>query len=65
MPPMFKGIKDGDVVMVVQGANVVTPDDVRRAVLAALEQHRAWLAVLIRSKTGAQWIPISISGRSS
>jgi serine protease Do len=59
------GIKEGDVVMVVQGASVVTPDDVRRAVRDALEQHRTWLAVLIRSKSGAQWIPISISGRSS
>jgi serine protease Do len=59
------GIKEGDVAMVVQGATVVTPDDVHRAVRDALEQHRAWLAVLIRSKSGAQWIPISISGRRS
>src|SRR5712675_642947 len=47
------GIKEGDVVMVVQGAHVITPDDVRRAVRDAEEQHRAWLAVLIRSKSGA------------
>ena len=44
---------------------MVTPDDVRRAVRDAQEQHRAWLAVLIRSRSGAQWIPISISGRNS
>jgi serine protease Do len=59
------GIKEGDVVTVVQGAIVVTPDDVRRAVRDAQEQHRAWLAVLVHSKSGAQWIPVSISGRSS
>ncbi|MEA2791941.1 MAG: serine protease Do [Acetobacteraceae bacterium] len=59
------GIKEGDVVMVVQGAHVITPDDVRRAVRDAEEQHRAWLAVLIRSKSGAQWIPISVGGKSS
>jgi serine protease Do len=59
------GIEEGDVVMVVQGATVVTPDDVRRAVRDAQEQHRARLAVLIRSKSGVHWIPISISaGRS-
>ena len=59
------GIKEGDVVMVVQGAPVTTPDDIRRVVRDAQEQHRAWLAVLIHSKNGAQWIPISISGRDS
>lgn len=55
------GIEEGDVVMVVQRATVMTPDDVRRAVRDAQVQHRAWVAVLIRSKSGAQWIPISIS----
>ena len=55
----------GQVVTVVQGATVVTPDDVRWAVRDAQEQHHAWLAVLVLSKSGAQWIPISISGRSS
>jgi serine protease Do len=59
------GIKEGDVVTIVQGVRVLTPDDVRGAVRDGLEQHRASLAVLIRSKTGAQWIPISISGRNS
>jgi serine protease Do len=59
------GIQEGDVVMVVQGATVMTPDDVRRAVRDAQEQHRTWLAVLIRTKSGAQWIPISISTKSS
>jgi serine protease Do len=59
------GIKEGDVVMIVQGAHVTTPDDVRRAVHDAQAQHRDWLAVLIRTKTGAQWIPISISAKNS
>jgi serine protease Do len=59
------GIEEGDVVMVVQGAHVMTPDDVHQAVRNAEEQHRTWLAVLIHSKSGAQWIPISISARNS
>jgi serine protease Do len=59
------GIQEGDVVMIVQGVTVVTPDDVRRAVHDAMEQHRTWLAVLIHSKSGAQWIPISINTRNS
>ena len=59
------GIREGDVVMIVQGATVVTPDDVRRAVRDAQAQHRTWLAVLLRSKSGAVWIPISISAKSS
>jgi serine protease Do len=57
------GIKEGDVVTRIQGAPVMTPDDVRRAVRDAQERHREYLAVLIRSKNGPQWIPISISGR--
>src|SRR6185437_1066512 len=54
------GVKEGDVITRVQGAPVATPDDVRRAVKDAHDQHRASLAVLIRSKTGVQWIPVSI-----
>jgi serine protease Do len=59
------GIKEGDVVMVVQGTAVLTPDDVHRAVQDAQNQHRAWLAVLIHTKTGAQWIPISVGTKTS
>ncbi len=59
------GVKEGDVITRVQGAPVVTPDDVRRAVNDAYDQHRAFLAVLVRSKSGAQWIPVSIGGRGS
>ena len=59
------GIKEGDVVMVVQDTAVQTPDDVHRAVSAAQDQHRAWLAVLIHTKTGAQWIPISVGAKTS
>jgi serine protease Do len=59
------GIQEGDVISVVQAAPVMTPDDVQRAVHDAQEQHCAYLAVLIHSKTGARWVPLSISGRSS
>jgi serine protease Do len=59
------GIKEGDVVMVVQGAAVLTPDDVHRAVQDAQAHRRARLAVLIRSKTGVQWVPISITTKTS
>jgi serine protease Do len=59
------GVKEGDVVMIVQGATVRTPDDIHRAAREAQEQHRAWVAVLIHTKTGAQWIPISVESRTS
>ncbi len=59
------GVKEGDVVMIVQGAKVATPEDIRRAVRDAARQHRMWIAVLIHSKSGTQWIPISISAKSS
>jgi serine protease Do len=59
------GIKEGDVITIVQGATVVTPDDVHRAVQDAQEQRRGWIAVLVRSKAGAQWVPISIITKTS
>ena len=59
------GLKEGDVVTIVRDTPVVTPDDVRRAVHEAQEQHRARIAVLIRSKGRSQWIPISISAKGS
>ncbi len=59
------GAQAGDVITIVQGEKVVTPDDVRRAIHDAMAKHRTWIAVLIRSKSGAQWIPISINTRNS
>jgi serine protease Do len=54
------GITAGDVVENVQGVPVTTPDDVHKAVREAHEKHLAWIAVLLRVKTGPIWIPISI-----
>jgi serine protease Do len=59
------GVKEGDVILRVQGTPVATPDDVRRAVKEAQDRHRAYLAVLLRSKSGTQWIPVSIDGGGS
>jgi serine protease Do len=57
------GVKEGDVVMIVHGAKVTTPEDIKRAVRDAEQQHRMWVAVLVHSMSGAQWIPISISAK--
>jgi serine protease Do len=57
------GAHEGDVVTIVQGARVRTPDDVRRAVRDAHDRHLGSLAVLIHSKGVARWIPISIGDR--
>ena len=54
------GIVPGDVVTAVQGAPVATPDEVRRAVQAAHEQHRPFLAVLVQGRTGTRWVSLSI-----
>jgi hypothetical protein len=39
---------------------VTTPDDVWRGIKGAHEQGRPYLAVLIHSQTGAQWVSFSI-----
>jgi serine protease Do len=56
------GIVPGDVITAAQGEPVATPDDVRRAVKAAHDQHRPYLAVLVQSKTNARWVSLSIGG---
>ena len=58
------GIVAGDVVMTVQTAPVVTPDDVRQAIETAHQQHRPSLAVLVHGKTAARWLSLSM-GRDS
>ena len=55
------GVVAGDVITVVQEMPVAAPDEVWSAVKAAHEQHQPYLAVLVQSKSGAQWLPISIS----
>ncbi len=59
------GIVPGDVVTAVQGSEVATPDDVRRAVRVAHDQRRAYLAVLVQGKTGARWVSLSIGAAGS
>jgi serine protease Do len=55
------GILPGDVITAAQGAPVATPDDVRRAVQTAHDEHRPFLAILIQSKNSARWVSLSIS----
>lgn len=59
------GIVPGDVITAVQGAPVVTPDDVRRAVRTAHDQRRPYLAVLVQGKSGARWVSLSMGGAGS
>ena len=58
------GIVPGDVITSVQGVAVTTPAQVTHAVMAAHEQHRPYLAVLIQSKDAARWVSISIGDAS-
>ena len=55
------GVVPGDVIIVVQGLPVTSPADVRRAVVRAQEQHRAFIALLLRGKSGTRWISLSVS----
>jgi serine protease Do len=59
------GVQPGNVITSVQGEPVTTPDEVWNAVRLAHEQHRPYLAVLVKSKNGEQWISISISATNS
>jgi serine protease Do len=54
------GIVAGDVVTGAQGTPVATPDDVRRAVRTAHDQHRPFLALLVQGKSGARWVSLSM-----
>jgi serine protease Do len=59
------GVVEGDVVTAVQGAPVGNPDDIRRAVRAAHELHRPYLAVLVQGKSGTRWISLSMGSAGS
>lgn len=59
------GIRRGDVIIAVQEEPVRTPDDVQRAIEKAHEFRRPYLALLIQSKTGTKWFPMSIGDPSS
>jgi serine protease Do len=59
------GVQPGSVITAVQGAPVTTPDEVWNAVKLAHEQHRPYLAVLVQSKNGEQWISLSLSATNS
>jgi S1-C subfamily serine protease len=59
------GIVAGDVVTAVQGAPVATPEEVRRAVQAAHQQQRPFLAVLLRGKSTTRWVSLSMGGPGS
>jgi len=59
------GIVPGDVITNIQGAPVASPDDVRRAIEAAHQAHRAYLAMLIHNKTDLHWVSLSITSAGS
>jgi serine protease Do len=53
------GMAAGDVITLVQGAPAATPADVERALMQAHEQHRPFIALLVRGKGGLRWISLS------
>ncbi len=53
-------IQPGNVIIAILGASVRTPNDVWRAIQEAHEHGQPYLAVLIRSGKGAQWVSFSI-----
>ena len=57
------GVFAGDVVEMVQGVNVTTPEQVRQVVANAHDEGLPYAAVLIRGKLGTRWVPISLGGR--
>ncbi len=59
------GIVPGDVIINVQGQSVATPDDVRRAIETAHKARRAYLALLVQTKTEAHWVSLSITSTGS
>ena len=59
------GFVPGDVITNVQGQPVTNPDDVRHAIQTAHEERRNYLAMLVRSKNGERWIPLSITSAGS
>jgi serine protease Do len=59
------GIQPGNIITAAQGMPVTTPDEVQQAIKSAHEFRRPFLALLIQSKTGARWFPLSIGDASS
>ncbi len=58
------GAEPGNDIISVQGEPVATPDEIWNAVKLAHEQHRWYLAVLLQSRDGPQWISIFLSTKS-
>jgi len=61
----YLGITAGNVITAVDLTPVATPDDVHKAFKVAHEQDRAYVAVLVQTKSGAQWVSVSISATKS
>ena len=61
----YLGVAVGDVITMVDRKPVATPDDVHKAIKEAHDQDRPYLAALIQTKSGPQWISLSISARKS
>jgi serine protease Do len=61
----YLGVTVGDVITLVDRTPVAAPDDVHKAIKEAHDQDRAYLAALIQTKGGPQWISLSISARKS
>ena len=59
------GIVPGDVIINVQGQSVNSPDDVRQAIETAHKARRAYLALLVQTKTDAHWVSLSITSTGS
>jgi S1-C subfamily serine protease len=55
----------GDVIINVQGQPVATPDEVRHAIQAAHDEHRQYLAMLVQTKSGLNWVSLSITSAGS
>ncbi len=53
-------IQPGNVIIAILGASVTTPNDVWRAIQQAHEHGQPYLAVLVRSGKGVQWLSFSI-----
>jgi thiamine pyrophosphate-dependent acetolactate synthase large subunit-like protein len=49
----------------VQKTPVASPEDVHKAIKEAMAQDRPYVAVLIQTRNGAQWVPISVSAKKS
>jgi serine protease Do len=54
------GVVPGDVITATQSESVTTAGDFRRVVREAEAQRHPRLAVLIQTKNGARWIPLSL-----